>query len=394
MATAVLDLHLENLPLQLTGFNTYQQALILIRVAGRPAGQALLPVCQGRIGGDNLLEALLCAADSAFWERWLRQHLRCEEETPKAISLSATITVCTRDRPEDMGRCLEALMRLPDDGQEYLVIDNCPSSPATRSLVGQYPRVRYVLEPRPGLDIARNRALREAKHEILVFTDDDAVPDTNWLRTLLRNFDDPRVACVTGLTMPIELETEAQEWFQRLGGLGRGFKRMAFDGACHDPFDGWQAGAGVNMAVRRSVVACLGSFDEGLDVGTPVRGGGDTDMLRRILAGGYRIVYDPEALNWHRHRAAWRDLRRQLRGYESAGFAVWTRSLLAEREFGALQQAWKWVWREIPVLCGALLRRPGSPPIDLVIARFCGAVMGPWAYLYSRWVLYKARAAS
>jgi glycosyltransferase involved in cell wall biosynthesis len=284
-------------------------------------------------------------------------------------------------------------MSLPDDGQEFVVVDNCPSTDATKRLVERYPRVRYVFEPRPGLDIARNCALREAKHDFLVFTDDDAVPDPNWLRMLLRNFEDPRVACVTGLTMPVELETEAQEWFQRLGGLGRGFKRMVFDGACHDPFDGWQAGAGVNMAVRRDVVLSLGSFDEGLDVGTPVRGGGDTDMLRRILAGGHRIIYDPEALNWHRHRASWRDLRRQLRGYESAGFAVWTRSLLIEREFGALQQAWKWLWRELPGLYAALLRRPGTPPIDLVLARFVGALTGPWAYVYARWRLYKASAA-
>ena len=392
MATAVLDLDLDHLPLQLTGFDRYHQALILIRIAGRPAGQALVPVHEGRVGGDNLLESLMSSADSAFWETWLRRYLGCEEDLPKANS-TATVAVCTRDRPKDLRRCLDALMSLPDDGQEFMVVDNCPSTDATRRLVEQYPRVGYVLEPRPGLDIARNRALREAKHAVLVFTDDDAVPDPNWLRMLLRNFEDSRVACVTGLTMPLELETEAQEWFQRLGGLGRGFKRMVFDGASHDPFDGWQAGAGVNMAVRRDVVLSLGAFDEGLDVGTPVRGGGDTDMLRRILAGGYRIIYDPEALNWHRHRTAWRDLRRQLRGYESAGFAVWTRSLLVEREFGALQQAWKWLWREIPGLYASLLRRPGTPPIDLVLARFCGAVTGPWAYVYSRWLLYKTSAA-
>jgi GT2 family glycosyltransferase len=148
------------------------------------------------------------------------------------------------------------------------------------------------------------------------------------------------------------------------------------------------------MALRRDVLEKVGPFDERLDVGTPVRGGGDTDMFRRILAAGYRIVYDPEALNWHRHRRVWRDLRRQLYGYESAGFAVWARSLLVERELEALKRAWEWCWRELAGLAASLLRRPGTPPVDLVLARFCGAAIGPWAYLYSHWLLHKTRERS
>lgn len=393
MAMAVLDLEFERLPPSITGLEHFDSALVLIRLRGRPVGQALLPVVRGRVGGDTeLRDALMYTADSAFWEQWLRNYLGWKEEKVTNSKLpAATVAICTRNRHEDLRCCLDALMRMPDDGQELLVIDNCPSSDATRRLVKGYGRVRYICEDIPGLDIARNRALREAQHEIIAFTDDDAAPDPCWLRALLRNFDHPLVLCVTGLTMPIELETEAQEYFQRLGGLGRGFKRTVFDSARYNPFEGWQAGAGVNMALRRSVLTCVGSFDEGLDVGTPVRGGGDTDILRRILAAGYYIVYDPESLNWHRHRHTWKDLRRQLYGYESAGFAVWTRSLLVERNPDAMKQAWDWLWRELPALGRSLLRLPGSTPCDLILARFLGAAIGPWAYLYSRWILRKRK---
>ena len=392
MAMAVFDLEFEQLPPEITGLERYNGALILIRLRGKPVGQALLPVVCGRVGGDELRDALMYAADSAFWEQWLRGYLGWKEERVTNFKPPhATVAICTRDRPEDLRRCLDALIRMPDDGQELLVIDNCPSTDATRRLVEGYRCIRYVREDCPGLDIARNRALREAQHEIIAFTDDDAAPDPGWLRALLRNFDDPLVLCVTGLTMPIELETEAQEYFQRLGGLGRGFKRIVFDSAHYNPFEGWQAGAGVNMALRRSVLTRVGSFDEGLDVGTPVRGGGDTDILRRILATGYTIVYDPEALNWHRHRCSWRELRRQLYGYESAGFAVWMRSLLTEGNLEAFKQAWDWIWREFPVLGRSLLRLPGSTPLDLILARFRGAAIGPWAYLYSHWLLRKRK---
>jgi glycosyltransferase involved in cell wall biosynthesis len=395
MATAVLDLDFENLPAEITGLNSYTCALVLIRIGGRPVGQALLPVVNGRVGGDEeLQDALLYAADSGFWEQWLQHYLGMKDPMPAKISLpKATVAVCTRNRTDDLQRCLEALGRLRDDGQELIVVDNCPSSDSTRRLVEDYRNIRYIIEKRPGLDIARNRALREAKYDIVAFTDDDAAPDPEWLRSLIRNFEDPLVLCVTGLTMPIELETRAQEFFQRAGGLGRGFKRTVYDSAYDDPFEGWQAGAGVNMALRRSILENIGPFDEALDVGTPVRGGGDSDIFRRILAAGYRIVYDPDALNWHRHRRDWEGLRRQVNGYESAGFAVWTRSLLMEGELEALTQSRNWLRRELPALVRSLLRQPGSGPPDLAIARLMGAVAGPWAYLYACWKLRKEKRA-
>jgi GT2 family glycosyltransferase len=275
-------------------------------------------------------------------------------------------------------------MRLPDDGQEVMVVDNHPATDATRAVVARYPKVRYVLEPRAGLDVARNRALRESQRAVVAFTDDDAIVDPGWLRALLRNFADPLVMCVTGMTLPLELETEAQIYFQRAGGLGRGFKRVTYDAGSHDPHEAWYVGAGVNTAIRRQLASSVGTYDEALDMGTPVGGGGDTDLYRRILLQGYRIVYEPEALCWHRHRQTWGELRRQMRGYEAARFALFTRSLL-EGRLGALKHAWDWLEREVSQLARALLRRPGSMPLDLIVQQFSGAAIGPWAYLYSRW---------
>src|SRR5690348_9913012 len=92
---------------------------------------------------------------------------------------------------------------------EILVVDNAPSSDATRDLVSaRYPRVNYVVEPRPGLDWARNRAISAASGEILAYTDDDVVVDPGWVRALARAFaEDPEAMAVTGLVVPFELET-------------------------------------------------------------------------------------------------------------------------------------------------------------------------------------------
>jgi glycosyltransferase involved in cell wall biosynthesis len=386
MPTAVLDLDFHHPPPQITGLERYRSALVLIRLHGRPVGQALLPVVGGRIDGDELRDALFYHADLGFWEQWLRDYLGCVDEWgTNSTPPTATVAVCTRDRPEDLRRCLEALMKLPDDGQELLVIDNCPSTDATRRLVEEYPRVRYVREDRPGLDVARNRALREAWHEVVAYIDDDAVPEPGWLRALLRNFNEERVLCVTGLTMPLELETEAQEWFERYCSFQRGFKRTVYDMTCLQPLAASRVGAGVNMALRRSVLDLVGSFDETLDAGTPTHSGGDTEMFSRILSAGYRIVYDPSALSWHRHRRAWEALRKVIYGYGVGVYATWTRNLLYDKEFAVFLQATYWFWTDqLPALVSSLLRRPGSIPLDLLLAELRGCLTGPFAYLRSR----------
>jgi glycosyltransferase involved in cell wall biosynthesis len=317
--------------------------------------------------------------------RWLREYLAWEE-TAGSEPPTATVAVCTRDRPDDLDRCLRALGRLPDDGQEILVIDNCSAGDATRRVVERHAGVRdirYVREERPGLDVARNRALREARHEIVAFTDDDAIPDPSWLRALRRNFGDPRTLCVTGLTMPLELETEAQEWFERTNSFGRGFTRVVYDGARRNPLPVGQIGAGANMALRRSVLALVGPFDEALDAGTPTCSGGDHDMFARILAAGYTIVYEPEALSWHRHRRDWDALRRTVYGYGVGVYAYLTRHVLA-REFQAPRIAVAWSRWQLRQLLRSLFRWPGSVPLDLVLAELRGCAAGPRAYLASR----------
>jgi cellulose synthase/poly-beta-1,6-N-acetylglucosamine synthase-like glycosyltransferase len=384
--TAVLDLDFQQLPPAITVPERYDRALILIRLCGQPVGQALLPVVGGRIGGAELRDALVDAAGWTLWERWLHDYLGWEK--PRATNSTpptATVAVCTRDRPEDLRRCLEALMRLPDDGQELLVVDSCPSTDETRRIVEDYGRVRYVREDRPGASAARNRALCEARHKIVAFTDDDAVPDPGWLRALVRNFNHPLVLCVTGLIMPLELETEAQEWFERYSSHGRGFRRRAFGWANHNPLHAAPVGVSANMALRRSVLEYLGPFDEALGPGTPTRAGEDYEMFSRILAAGYRIVYDPAALSWHRHRRTWKELRQTLYGYGIAVYAFWTRLLLIDGELSVPRLAWRWLrYKQLPVLARSILRRPGSTPLDLLLAELLGCAAGPWAYLSSR----------
>ncbi|MEP6516682.1 glycosyltransferase [Microcoleus vaginatus] len=385
MATAILDLEISKLPPEITVEERYSKALILIRLHSKPIGQALLTVVGGRIGGDELREGLMNAAGDKLWKNWLYDTLEWDERGSVEALPIATVAVCTRDRPEDLRRTLEAFMQLPDDGQEYLVIDNCPATDATKELVKNYPKVRYVREDLPGSSAARNRALCEAKHEFVAFTDDDAAPDPNWLRSLLWNFSDPRVMCVTGLVMPLELETEAQEWFERYSPHGRGFDRQIFDGAHCNPLVVAPVGVSASMALRKSSIDSIGLFDEALGAGTPTVGGEDCELFARILRAGYRIVYDPRALSWHRHRGTWEELQKTLQGYGIGVYAFWTRILVKNRELGVVRLALGWLYsKQIPELFASLRKQPGSIPSDLLLAQLRGCISGPMAYFASR----------
>jgi GT2 family glycosyltransferase len=311
----------------------------------------------------------------------------------QAAPPTATVAVCTRDRLDDLKRCLLALAALPDDGQEILVIDSASRDAlAVRGVVRRHRGVRYVREERPGLAIARNRAMREASGEIVVFCDDDAEVDAGWLRAMSANFGDPRTACVTGLILPGELETPAQEWLEKTNGFSRGYSRLVHDGVDADPFFVSRVGAGASMALRRSAFDLLGPFDEALGAGTPTRSGGDRDYFTRILAAGYRIDYDPAALSWHRHRREWSELRAALRGHGTGVSAYLTRQLM-QGEWRALYVAFASLRRQTGGVVRGLLRRPTPLPLRLALAELRGCLAGPRAYLVSRRAQRTADAA-
>jgi glycosyltransferase involved in cell wall biosynthesis len=358
-------------------FASYRRAFVVFRFGPAVVGSSWIEISDGQLAPVKLTTAVHDLVEP------LRRLQQDGSREPLA-GRSASVAICTRDRADLLKQCLDSLKHLIGTEHEVIVIDNCPSDSRTEELVGRYPGVRYILEPRPGEGFARNRALRESRRDFVAFTDDDARVDRLWLDCLLSNFADPAVALATGITMPLELETESQLWFERIHGFGKGFRRVTADIRNTNPLRAGRLGASVNMALRRSVVDEVGYFDEALGTGTIARCGTDHEYFYRILAGGFRAVYDPCALVWHRHRREYRALRSTMRGYGVGVFAWWTRALFIERELSVLLAG--------PRYFGLLFHRvmltfvPGSKsfPRDLVFAEFLGALAGPVSYLRSR----------
>ena len=313
---------------------------------------------------------------------------------PDGPTSSATVVIATRDRPTSLARCLDGVLALDHPGFDVVVVDNAPSDTRAREVVEQFDEhrgVRYVWEGRPGLARAHNAALPHVTGEVVAFTDDDVEVDPQWLRRLTDGFADPRVACVTGMIFPAEVETPAQAWIEAHAGFGKGFDRQVFDLDEHRPddrlfpFTAGRLGSGANMAFRTDVLRDLGGFDDTLGVGTPARGGDDLAAFYDVIRAGHRLVYEPAALVLHHHHVDSAAVRRLAYSYGIGLSAYLTRAVVEEPK----------------VLLAMAARLPGGvrhglrttqPPADVDVAGLAGAgwrqrlgmVVGPWSYARSR----------
>ncbi|MHC5831311.1 MAG: glycosyltransferase family 2 protein, partial [Nostoc sp.] len=64
-------------------------------------------------------------------------------------------------------------------------------------------------------------------------------------------------------------------------------------------------------SLRRNILLKIGGFDEALDTGATLPGGGDLDIFYRVIQAGYPLVYEPKYLVFHQHRREYTQLRRQ-----------------------------------------------------------------------------------
>jgi GT2 family glycosyltransferase len=251
-----------------------------------------------------------------FRELW-----QARDEAARSASRPAvSVVICTRDRPDDVERCLSSLGRGSRTADEIIVVDNAPATTATRHVVESFPGVRYLLEPKPGLSAARNTGVRAAAGEIIAFTDDDVEVHEEWVARLAQAFRSDEVLAVTGLVLPAELRTESQWIFEsELGGFSQGYRQLWFDAEFYRRtksfgVPAWRVGAGANMAFRRRAFQEVGLFHELLGAGA-AGCSEDSDLWYRLLVRGWSCRYDPALVVFHRHRADLDALQRQMHAY-------------------------------------------------------------------------------
>jgi glycosyltransferase involved in cell wall biosynthesis len=216
-----------------------------------------------------------------------------------------SVIIATYNRAEVITGCLDsvqiALAQAAPLEAEVLVIDNASTDCTAKvvqslAAVSAFP-IRLVFEPLKGLSYARNRGLRNATGDLLVFTDDDCKLQPNYIVELLR-YDAKDTGLVfrggsvmlgdaSDLPLTIKARPEIVRWSRQL------------NSARHENLGDTLLGC--NMAMRKEVADLVGPFDVLFGAGSNVPGGEDTDYIFRAYLAGVTIEFVPDMLVYHFH---------------------------------------------------------------------------------------------
>jgi glycosyltransferase involved in cell wall biosynthesis len=170
-----------------------------------------------------------------------------------AVFVSVIVPMYNAERT--LAACLDGLTAQdhPRDAHEILLVDN-GSTDASASIARRYPGITLLAEPRPGAYAARNHGLRQARGDVIAFTDPDCVPDPSWIRAIALAFEDPGLELLCGRRRPgrrsVVLASIADYENTKDG--------FVLDGGDEELYYGYSS----NMGVRASLFGRLGPFLE------------------------------------------------------------------------------------------------------------------------------------
>lgn len=323
---------------------------------------------------------------------------------PIASTDLISVIVCTLGQDERLRNTVQSVLNQAHSHLELVVVENKPGRGHVRKMLADVtdPRLRIVTEPRRGLSVARNTGLAAAGADIIAFTDDDAFADPQWLRHLIRPFDEhENVVCVTGLVLAAELATPAQVWFEEFGGFDKGFERVVWrtgddermagmgtrgQGGPLFPYSAGVYGSGNNMAFRTDWLRAHDGFDVALGAGSFTRGGEDLDAFLAVMLGGATIIYEPHALVWHHARTDMAALSEQMYGYGSGMSAVITKHFVTNPRgaTGILRRLPAGIRRLLDPRSGKNEKKSADFPPGLRWSELSGYLAGPALYVRGR----------
>ena len=210
--------------------------------------------------------------------------------------MTISAIVCAYNEASHLPACLFSLLSQTRPPDEILVINNA-STDDTAALARQVPGVRVVDEPVKGLVVARERASREARGDILAFVDADCRAPISWIERV-----EWRLAARTG-TVCVTGPYRFYDWDWKGRTLIRLYDVMVAPPTHFFVHHVFQVGAilyGGNFAVRREALARIGGFDRSIEFH-----GEDTNLGRRLSTIG-RVEVRPDCWVWtsaRRYRA-------------------------------------------------------------------------------------------
>jgi glycosyltransferase involved in cell wall biosynthesis len=222
-----------------------------------------------------------------------------------------SVLIATRNRARLLETTLLSLCRLSlcHSQWEVIVVDN-GSQDGTSSILSNFLNclpLTVLYEPTQGKCCALNRAIRVARGGILAFTDDDVKVSSAWLSEIYRassQWVNDKIFC--GPICPI-YPLGTPSWLQEEPYASLAYGRFVLS-APEGPIRGLPFGA--NFAVRANALKGLQFSEELGPKGINYRIGGETELLRRLVTQGLRVIYIPSCavrhiVGAHQTKSSW-----------------------------------------------------------------------------------------
>ena len=215
-----------------------------------------------------------------------------------------SVLICTRNRAQKARRTVASVLANSFRDIEVIVVDQS-SDQSTRNALAAVDdaRLRYIPTNTVGVAISRNIAIREARADTVVFTDDDCICDREWLASIQAEYAaEPAALGVFGRVVPYGKKGEGGwDCLNELDGLfcpaiNQSTRRIVLD---RPAIPHLAVGGGNNMSFRKEAFCKVGLFIESLGPGSAIGTGEDTEFTYRLLWHRCKLVYSPVPLVEH-----------------------------------------------------------------------------------------------
>ena len=300
--------------------------------------------------------------------------------------MDATVIVCTYNRATSLLDTLRALRaQNAAAGRQWavVVVDN-NSKDDTRAVVEDmrqdWPLLHYAFEEKQGLSHARNHGIAVAHGDVVLFTDDDVLPEPDWLETTLAGLEKHQADACGGYIAPI-WEKSPPAWLTE---RFYGFLAVRTDRTDDYPItQSSQAPFGANMAIRKHVFETVGLFDTNRGrKGNVLASGEDGEMFQRILAAGINAVFLGQSRVHHKVEA-FRTTKTYLRRWRfqtSRNLAI-SRDMPGKRRlFNIPLYLFPQTIRAIARAIAGHITQPADEAFnrEMVVFHFLGTIQGLW----------------
>ncbi|MBI2084366.1 MAG: glycosyltransferase family 2 protein [Candidatus Aenigmarchaeota archaeon] len=227
---------------------------------------------------------------------------------------SVSVVVCTRNRNEYLGKCLDSLLHQTLPPKEIIIVDDY----STQANVSEFFKKEFSIslkklfnfktkiilvrnKKQSGVVMSRNSGIKIASGNIIAFLDDDGFANKDWIENLVKNYSNVRIVGVGGPVIEIGRNVKTpNKPVKRLSYIKNGqilhnYRVKKFEDIRYLPKQHVRFLMGGNMSFRRDVLLRVKGGDVNF-TGNCYRE--ETDLCFKVINDG-KLIFEPSAVTYH-----------------------------------------------------------------------------------------------